>query len=100
MMPARIARSLAGVVLLVVVATSCGGPAGLADAGTRSATPADRSEPAPSQAPSGSGGGGGTADAGQVPKVLRFTAPQLGGGTIEGADYAGRDVAFWFWAPW
>ena len=33
-------------------------------------------------------------------EVLRFTAPRLGGGTIEGADYAGRDVAFWFWAPW
>jgi hypothetical protein len=32
--------------------------------------------------------------------VLRFTAPRLGGGTIEGEDFAGRDVAFWFWAPW
>jgi hypothetical protein len=33
-------------------------------------------------------------------EVLMFTAPRLGGGTIEGADFAGRDVAFWFWAPW
>jgi hypothetical protein len=32
--------------------------------------------------------------------VLGFSAPQLGGGTIEGRDYSGRDVAFWFWAPW
>ena len=32
--------------------------------------------------------------------VLRFTAPRLGGGTIDGEDFAGRDVAFWFWAPW
>ena len=32
--------------------------------------------------------------------VLAFTAPLLGGGTIEGTDFAGRDVAFWFWAPW
>jgi hypothetical protein len=32
--------------------------------------------------------------------VLGFTAPRLGGGTIEGVDFAGRDVAFWFWAPW
>ena len=32
--------------------------------------------------------------------VLAFSAPQLGGGTIEGADFSGRDVAFWFWAPW
>lgn len=35
-----------------------------------------------------------------VAGVLTFTAPKLGGGTIEGADFAGRDVAFWFWAPW
>jgi hypothetical protein len=33
-------------------------------------------------------------------EVLGFTAPRLGGGTIEGVDFAGRDVAFWFWAPW
>lgn len=35
-----------------------------------------------------------------VPAVLDFTAPQLGGGTVEGADYAGKDTAIWFWAPW
>jgi len=100
MMPARIAHSLAGVALLVLVSTACAGPAGLADTGARSATPTDRPEPAPSQAPSASDGGDRAADAGHVPKALRFSAPQLGGGTIEGADYAGRDVAFWFWAPW
>jgi hypothetical protein len=33
-------------------------------------------------------------------EVLRFSAPELGGGTIEGEDFSGRDVAFWFWAPW
>jgi hypothetical protein len=32
--------------------------------------------------------------------VLRFSAPKLGGGSVEGEDYSGRDVAFWFWAPW
>jgi hypothetical protein len=35
-----------------------------------------------------------------TPDVLRFSAPRLGGGTIEGEDYSGRDVALWFWAPW
>ena len=35
-----------------------------------------------------------------VPESLDFTAPLLSGGTFRGADYAGRDVAFWFWAPW
>ena len=42
-------------------------------------------------APSSSDGGG---------DVLDFTAPLVGGGTLHGADYAGEDVAIWFWAPW
>jgi hypothetical protein len=33
-------------------------------------------------------------------KILRFEAPNLAGGVIRGADYAGKDVALWFWAPW
>ena len=32
--------------------------------------------------------------------VLDFAAPKLGGGTIQGSDYAGQDLAIWFWAPW
>jgi hypothetical protein len=35
-----------------------------------------------------------------IPEVLDFTAPQLGGGILSGADYSGKDVAIWFWAPW
>jgi hypothetical protein len=35
-----------------------------------------------------------------VPEVLDFQAPLLDGGTLDGASLAGRDVAFWFWAPW
>lgn len=35
-----------------------------------------------------------------VPDVLRFAAPRLSGGTIDGEDLSGQDVAFWFWAPW
>jgi hypothetical protein len=43
-----------------------------------------------------------TASASRAPvaEVLRFTAPRLGGGRIDGEDYSGRDTAFWFWAPW
>jgi hypothetical protein len=37
---------------------------------------------------------------GDVAEVLRFSAPRLGGGMIEGEDFSGRDTAFWFWAPW
>jgi hypothetical protein len=36
----------------------------------------------------------------EAAKVLRFEAPRLGGGVLRGTDYAGKDVAIWFWAPW
>ncbi|MGH2634535.1 MAG: hypothetical protein ACRDHU_00040 [Actinomycetota bacterium] len=35
-----------------------------------------------------------------VAEVLDFSSPKLGGGTVRGADYAGADLAIWFWAPW
>jgi hypothetical protein len=35
-----------------------------------------------------------------VPEPLDFEAELLGGGTFRGADLAGKDVAFWIWAPW
>lgn len=34
-----------------------------------------------------------------VPAALAFRAPLVGGGEFDGAAYAGRPVAFWFWAP-
>ena len=34
-----------------------------------------------------------------VPEVLRFQAARIGGGTVDAAAYAGKPVAFWFWAP-
>jgi hypothetical protein len=34
-----------------------------------------------------------------VPQSLAFTAPRVGGGTIDLADYAGTPVLLWFWAP-
>lgn len=37
---------------------------------------------------------------GALPEILRFSAPLLSGGTIDGAALAGRDVALWMWAPW
>lgn len=41
-----------------------------------------------------------TSPDGATAKVLDFAAPQLGGGTIDGAQYGGKDLAIWFWAPW
>jgi hypothetical protein len=40
------------------------------------------------------------AEAVEVPELLDFTAPAVGGGRIEGGDLAGQPVALWFWAPW
>ena len=39
-------------------------------------------------------------DGAGVPELLRFEYPLLDGGTLRGADLVGKDVAFWFWAPW
>jgi len=55
-------------------------------------------EPSPSAAPADPIAG--TGPAASVPEVLDFSAPQLGGGTLEGASFAGEDDAIWFWAPW
>ena len=45
-------------------------------------------------------GSSSTQHSGAVAEVLDFTAPALGGGTVDGSDYAGKDTAIWFWAPW
>ena len=34
-----------------------------------------------------------------VPESLAFSALQVGGGAINMADYAGKPVLLWFWAP-
>lgn len=33
-------------------------------------------------------------------ELLDFEAPTLDGSTFRGSELAGKDVAFWFWAPW
>jgi hypothetical protein len=35
-----------------------------------------------------------------VAGILDFTAPRLGGGRVVGSEFAGQNVAVWFWAPW
>ncbi len=37
--------------------------------------------------------------AASVADSLAFSAPRVGGGTINMADYAGKPVLLWFWAP-
>jgi hypothetical protein len=37
---------------------------------------------------------------GAVPAVLNWEAKAVAGGQVTGANYTGRAVALWFWAPW
>jgi hypothetical protein len=34
-----------------------------------------------------------------VPKLLDFSSPGVDGGSIDARSFAGKAVAFWFWAP-
>lgn len=34
-----------------------------------------------------------------VAAALRFSVDQVGGGVIDATTFAGKPVAFWFWAP-
>ena len=86
--------AFAAVVALVLLAAACSSRVA-PDETTGASGPAVQ----PSNGPPDEGGSGnGRADS--PAEVLRFSAPRLGGGTVEGEDFAGRDVAFWFWAPW
>jgi hypothetical protein len=40
-----------------------------------------------------------TGSASEVPASLAFSAPRVGGGTLDMAQYAGKPVLLWFWAP-
>ncbi len=39
------------------------------------------------------------AAASAVPKIYSFRTTKVGGGAVDGADFAGKPTAFWFWAP-
>ena len=34
-----------------------------------------------------------------APAALQFSAPSVGGGTIDFTQFAGKPVVLWFWAP-
>lgn len=59
------------------------------DPGASTTAPANTSR---TTSPSGAGA--------VVPKTLAFTAAGVDGAQVVGADFAGKDVALWFWAPW
>jgi phosphate-selective porin len=39
------------------------------------------------------------APAGALPEIYNFKTNKVGGGAVDGADFAGKPTAFWFWAP-
>jgi hypothetical protein len=34
-----------------------------------------------------------------VPALLQFSSPMVDGGSLDARTFAGKAVAFWFWAP-
>ncbi len=92
------------IIAIAVGAAACGGsqaerviapvsvPPGATVAPVESTPPASGEASPTSPAAAG-------APAPAVPQALNFTARQVGGGQIDPATYAGKPVAFWFWAP-
>lgn len=85
-------RSLVIATAAVLVLSACGPDPRTGSPGTSSSVAGAGSTVAPT-APAGSG------DPATAPEALRFSAPAIGGGTLDLATYAGQTVAFWFWAP-
>jgi hypothetical protein len=91
-MSKHVVRPVFCLVALTLFVSTCT-PASMNDVGgKRAGTPAPAGKDSSPSSPE--------KDGEPVPDVLRFSAPRLGGGRVVGADYAGRDVALWFWAPW
>lgn len=88
------ARTLTATLSLALLAAACGGETVVA---SREGTTSSSATGVASGPGSSSGS---PTSATEIPEILEFEAPLLGGGTFRGADHAGKDVAFWFWAPW
>lgn len=96
-------RGLAAGVALTVLA-ACGSDS--ESAPTTSAAPESSPSPVPSTAPGDTSPAvapGDTSPAAPpnaaAPDALQFTAPLVGGGSLDFTQYAGKTVALWFWAP-
>lgn len=92
----RTVRLQIAVLALVLAACGDGGPAAAPEAAaapTTAATVTSAGAAAPAPTPA-------AAPPVSVPDALKVSAQGLDGAPVVGADYAGRDVALWFWAPW
>ena len=65
------------------------------------ATDGDTNSPVSSPSPAAPRAAAPTAEGrGAVPEILEFQATTVAGERFDGSSYAGRPIAFWFWAPW
>ncbi|NNE12571.1 MAG: hypothetical protein HKN41_10065 [Ilumatobacter sp.] len=77
-----------------IALAACGGSDPDPVASPATAAPTSPATSAASDAPTSESSGA------VVPAALDFSAPLLGGGSIELGALAGRPVLLWFWAPW
>ena len=78
-------RRLVGLIAVTLLTAACGSSGGT-QKGIAIKTPAPSTKGTPSATP--------------VADSLDFTLPGVTGPQIRGADYAGKSLALWFWAPW
>ncbi|MDG4805552.1 redoxin family protein [Micromonospora sp. WMMD1120] len=94
----RRAATVGALVAALSGVAACTGtaPGGPATAGTAPAGAPVTVAATPTGAPTGAVG----AAPARVPDVLRFSGTTLGGAAFDAAQFAGRPVVLWFWAPW
>ena len=99
-------RTALPLVLAAVLAAACGGSSEVTapdgeTAPPGASSPADATSPARPTSPSLASPSPAAASEGEGNlAALDFVAPDLDGGQVRGADYAGQDVVLWMWAPW
>ena len=96
MNPRMVPRFAVLATVLLIALTACGTSSDAPAAAPRSETGAVTASPGTSGAESPSTG----ATSRPTPKILRFSATTVEGAAFDAVDLAGRDVMFWFWAPW
>lgn len=112
-MTRRTALAAVPTLVLALLLTGCGGPDGASGPPAGGSTPSvssertvggqtgGASEPAATSAqPPTTETAPAQTSAPSVPELLDFTATTVDGETFDGAEVAGQDVLFYFWAPW
>jgi hypothetical protein len=92
---------MAAVAAVVALSVSCGADGNSAESDPTGPTAAavSTSSPGGSTAPSTPASDDTTTASIAAPAALQFSAPVVGGGTLDLSSYAGTTVLFWFWAP-